>query len=243
MSGQVTEAVILMAGSGSRLSNGENKRLKPMLPLRGRPLISYTLNALAEANIDTVYAVIGYQGRALRAAIEPHVPARIDIRWIDNPQWQLKNGISALAAAPFVSAPFLLAMGDHLFEAPIVGLLLREAALDRLNIAIDKKLDSIFDLADAMKLQIRGDRVERIGKDLHDYDAIDTGLFVCPVEFFSHLEKAKTNGDCSLADGVHLMAVDGLVRGIDIGAAWWQDIDTPEMLAEAEKKLGALVRS
>ena len=33
------------------------------------------------------------------------------------------------------------------------------------------------------------------------------------------------------------MAADGLVRGIDIGPAWWQDIDTPEMLACAETQL------
>src|SRR5438067_1192721 len=60
MSRGITEAVILMAGSGSRFSKGERKRLKPLLPLFGRPLISYMLEALAEANIEKIYAVIGY---------------------------------------------------------------------------------------------------------------------------------------------------------------------------------------
>ena len=239
MSRGITEAVILMAGSGSRFSKGERKRLKPLLPLFGRPLISYMLEALAEANIEKIYAVIGYQGAALRAEIDPRVPAKINIHWIENPRWDLKNGVSALAAAGHVSAPFLLTMGDHLFDSAIVDLLLRAAEPDRLNIAIDRKLDSIFDLADAMKVQTDGERVVNLGKELEDYNAVDTGLFVCPLEVFSYLETAKVGGDCSLADGVRAMANTGLVRGIDIGGAWWQDVDTPEMLAQAEKQLRA----
>jgi len=237
MSRRVTEAVILMAGSGSRFSNGDRKKLKPLVQLLGRPLIAYTLEALAEANIETVYAVIGYQADALRSQIESRVPAKIDMRWIDNPHWQLKNGVSALSAARHVSAPFLLSMADHLFDSAIVDLLLRASEPDRLNIAIDRKLESIFDLDDAMKVQMEGEQVVAIGKDLPHYDAIDTGMFVCPAEIFSYLEAAKINGDCSLADGVRAMARDGLVRVIDIGSTWWQDIDTSEMLARAEEHL------
>jgi choline kinase len=237
MNRRVTQAVILMAGSGSRFGDAEEKRLKPLVRVHGRPLISYTLEALARAGIEKVYAVIGFRGESLRAGIEPLVPREIDIRWIDNPHWQLKNGISALAVAPHVSAPCLLAMGDHFFNAAIVDLLLSEAKLDQLNVAIDRKLDAIFDLDDAMKLQVEGERVTAIGKDLRNYNAIDTGLFVCPVEFFGYLEKAKVKDDCSLADGVRAMAADGLVRGIDIGPAWWQDIDTPAMLAHAQQQL------
>jgi choline kinase len=102
-------------------------------------------------------------------------------------------------------------------------------------VAVDRKINAIFDLGDAMKVKTNGDRVVAIGKDLQDYDAIDTGLFVCPPEVFTYLEQAKRDGDCSLADGVRAMAADGKVRAIDIGDAWWQDIDTPEMLAQAEK--------
>ncbi|MFZ0917202.1 MAG: hypothetical protein WAN04_09945, partial [Candidatus Udaeobacter sp.] len=79
-----------------------------------------------------------------------------------------------------------------------------------------------------------------IGKDLRVYDAIDIGLFVCPMEIFSHLERAKSEScrnDCSLADGIRMMAADDKVRAIDIGTAWWQDVDTPQMLQHAEKEM------
>ncbi|HEU4772684.1 MAG TPA: hypothetical protein VFS68_11070, partial [Candidatus Udaeobacter sp.] len=109
---------------------------------------------------------------------------------------------------------------------------------DVLNIAIDRKLDSIVDLDDAMKLQMRGNKVTAIGKNLQTYDAIDTGLFICPSDIFGYLEQAKSSNsanDCSLANGIELMAAHGKVRGIDIGSGRWHDIDTPRVLEHAEQ--------
>jgi 1L-myo-inositol 1-phosphate cytidylyltransferase len=243
MSQTITEAVILMAGVGSRLQTTGEVRLKPLLPVLGRPLISYTLEILAKNGIKTIYAVIGFEGALLRGGLEPLIPTELTMRWIDNPNWRLKNGISLLAAAPHVERPFLLTMGDHLFYEAIVDLLLKQQQPDRLNLAIDCKIASIFDLDDAMKVRTQDDRIVAIGKDLQDYNAIDTGVFGCPPEFFNYLAKAKLDGDCSLADGVRAMAGDELARGVDIGDAWWQDIDTPEMLARAEEHLRAAGQS
>ena len=243
MSKTISQAVILMAGSGSRLRSAGENCLKPLVPLLGRPLISYTLDALTKAGIKTIYAVVGFEGHSLRADVQPLVPSNINVCWIDNPDWRKQNGISVLAAAPHVTAPFLLTMCDHLFNDATVDLLIESADLNQLNLAIDKKLDSIFDLDDAMKVQTRGDRVAAIGKNLCAYDAIDAGLFVCPLEIFEYLERAKRGGDCSLADGIRLMAADNKVGAINIGEAWWQDVDTPEMLQCAEKNLSAPVKS
>ncbi len=128
-------------------------------------------------------------------------------------------------------------MSDHLFDNAIVDLLIDSSNPDMLNIAVDRKLESICDLDDAMKVQTRGNRIAAIGKNLRDYDAIDTGLFVCPVEIFDYLEQAKRNGGCSLADGVRLMAADSMVSAVDIGGARWHDIDTPQMLQYAEEDM------
>jgi 1L-myo-inositol 1-phosphate cytidylyltransferase len=234
---RITEAVILMAGSGSRLRGENETALKPLILIRGRPLISYTIEALLGAGIKTINAVIGFEGERVRAGLQPLVPSGVSLRFIENAEWRKQNGISLLAAAEYVKAPFVLTMADHLFDRAIIDQLIASADVSLLNVAIDKKLKSIFDIDDAMKVQTRGDRIVAIGKDLQDYDAIDTGLFVCPVEFFDFAKRAKQNGDCSLADGVRLMAAADIVRGFDIGDAWWQDVDTPEMLAFAGEHL------
>jgi 1L-myo-inositol 1-phosphate cytidylyltransferase len=236
----VSEALVLAAGEGSRLRGSDKTFLKLFVPVLGRPLISYTLGALTCAGIKTVHFVVGYESERMIAQLRGLVPSGVSASFIENRDWRRQNGISLLAAAGHVGAPFLLTMSDHLFDDDIVDCLLDNFDPGLLNIAIDRKLGSIFDLDDAMKVQTRGYRVAAIGKDLREFDAIDTGLFVCPLEIFDYLERAKSDGrenDCSLADGVRLMAGDGKVRAIDVGESWWQDVDTPQMLQQAEKAL------
>jgi 1L-myo-inositol 1-phosphate cytidylyltransferase len=242
----VSEAVILIAGEGSRLRGAGKNLLKPFVPVLGRPLISYTLDALIQARIKNVHFVVGYESERMIAQLKRLVPSGVSASFIENPDWRKQNGISLLAAAGHVGAPFLLTMSDHLFDDAIIGCLLENFDPGSLNIALDRKLDSVFDLHDAMKVQTRGYRVAAIGKDLRAFDAIDTGLFVCPLKIFDYLERAKSDNsanDCSLADGVRLMAGDGKVRAVDIGESWWQDVDTPQMLQQAEKALTNCRRS
>ena len=234
----VSEAVILIAGQGSRLRGADKNCLKPFVPLLGRPLLSYTLEAASSAGINTLHFVVGYESDQVIAKAKQLIPPHITASFIVNRDWEKQNGISLLAAAGHVNAPFLLTMGDHVFDDGIVDCLLDNFEPGLLNVAIDRKLESIVDLDDAMKLQTSGNKVTGIGKNLQSYNAIDTGLFVCPSDIFKYLEQAKSlndGNDCSLAQGVQLMAREGKVRGIDIGSAQWIDIDTPWVLKHAEQ--------
>jgi len=242
----ISEAVILMAGEGSRLRGSDNTFLKPFVPLLGRPLISYTLDTLIRVGIKTVDFVVGYESGRMIEQVKQFLPSDLSTSFIENRDWQKQNGISLLTAANHVSKPFLLTMSDHLFDGAAVDRLLDSSEPGFLNVAVDRKLDCIFDLEDAMKVQTSGNRITNIGKNLRHYDAIDTGLFVCPVEIFDYLERVKSGSgrsDCSLADGVQLMARDDRVRAIDIGDAWWQDVDTPQMLECAERQMSERIQS
>ena len=236
----ISEAVILMAGEGSRLRGLDRAFLKPFVPVAGRPLISYTIGVLVNAGIKNLNFVVGYESKRTTAQVKPLIPSGVSASFIENRDWKKQNGVSLLAASHHVDRPFLLTMSDHLFDNAIVDLLIELSDPGFLNIAIDRKLESIFDLDDAMKVRIDGNRLTDIGKNLSDYDAIDIGLFICPVEMFDCLKRTMRNGDCSLADGVRLMARENKARAIDIGDGWWQDVDTPDMLRHAEKKMKSL---
>ena len=63
---KITDAVILMAGSGSRLQASVPK---PLIPMLGRPLISYIFDALQSAGVQNVHVVVGANSDALVARI------------------------------------------------------------------------------------------------------------------------------------------------------------------------------
>ena len=237
---KISDAVILMAGTGSRLRGSAETIAKPLIPIGGRALISYAIDAFEKVGVEKIHAVVGPNGDELAAAVAPLLPRHMQFHPIPNPNWQKQNGVSLLTVAGKVHSPFFLAMGDHLFESSIVTSLLRDADFSRLNLAIDRKIASIFDLDDAMKVRTDGDRLLAIGKNLKDYNAIDTGIFICPEAIFEYLRRVLRNDDCALADGVRLMAEEGNALAIDIGDAWWQDVDTPEMLARAEEEMARL---
>ena len=191
--------------------------------------------------MESIHAVVGPNGDELAAALAPLLPSHMKFNAIPNSNWQKQNGVSVLAAAGRVRTPFFLAMGDHLFEPSILSQLIAQADPDKLNLAIDMKIASIFDLDDAMKVRTEDNRIVAIGKKLDDFNAIDTGIFVCPESIFEYLRRVLREGDCSLADGVRLMAEEGNALAVDIGEAWWQDVDTPEMLTRAEQEAKRLL--
>jgi 1L-myo-inositol 1-phosphate cytidylyltransferase len=232
----VANAVVLMAGTGSRLRASDQDLPKPLFPVLGRPLVAYTLDALARLCLTNVYAITGYESELVTQRVAEFAPSDLKMHFVYNPDWQKQNGISVLSAAPFVKEPFLLMMSDHLFDDAAIQTLLSPPDANCLKLAIDRKIQSIFDLDDAMKVRTDGDKICAIDKRLTDFNAVDTGLFACSPEFFRYLERSKVNGDCSLADGVRLAAAEDKARVVDIGDAWWQDVDTPQMFAEAERR-------
>ncbi len=240
MSDTIDQAVILAAGLGSRLRKNDSDYLKPLYPLFGKPLVAYVMDALAQIGVKRFFVVVGFEKQELIPGLQDALPRETSLEFIDNPDFHLSNGISLLKAAKIVKGRFILSMCDHLYRHTMVRRLVHGASnKDFLYLAVDRKLSSIFDMDDATKVRTEGDKIIDINKKLKKYDAIDTGLFVCPETIFEHLaDVSRTQGgDCSLSDGVRTMAETGRSRIVDIGDAFWQDVDTPEMFEHAERWL------
>ncbi len=235
----IDQALILAAGHGSRLRDHVPVAHKALVQIAGEPLLVRTCRLLEQSGLREVVVVTGHCGADVRAALKGASGLGIGLRFVENAQWKLANGISVLAATELLAEKFLLLMADHLFDpAMIAALCSVSLSPGEVVLAVDRKLDAIYDMDDATKVQLAGERVAAIGKELADFNAIDTGLFACSTALVAHLSAVEARcGDCSLTDGMRAVIEQGRLRAWDIGAAWWQDVDTPGALAHGMRLL------
>ena len=233
--------VVLAAGFGSRLAGThEATDLKPLTPVAGTPLLLRTLHSLETAGCSRAVIVVGYGMDTVQTEIENRYDGPLSLTFAVNEHYDRQNGVSVLAAEPYVDdGPFLLTMADH-----VLGDTLMEKARHHrppehgATLLVDYKLDTIFDMDDAMKMRVEDGRPRAIGKRLDEYNCVDTGVFVATsglMEALSAVYAAK--GDAALSDGIQRLMGEGRMQTLDIGSGFWQDVDTPEMLAHAEEML------
>ena len=238
----ITQAVLLAAGMGTRLRQRDDDPPKPLTVVRGRTLIGRALEACRAAGLTRVHVVIGFRADEVRAAVERDpAAAGLDVRFILNDEYQRSLGISVAKARGHVDAPFVLAMTDHLFD----GALIRAAAsadmvAADLYLCVDRRIAEVHDLDDATLVRTDGDRLVDLDKGLPGFDAVDCGVFAATPALLDDLVTARTAlGDPTLSDGVKHLAARGRARVVDIGDAFWIDVDTPDALDEANRRLAA----
>jgi 1L-myo-inositol 1-phosphate cytidylyltransferase len=236
----VRRAIILAAGLGSRLVTGEEFP-KPLKPVAGVPLLVRILRTLQHTGIEQAVVVVGYRKEQLEAALRGEPSLTLDLQFVFNEAWdKTANGVSLLAARRWLDEDCVLSMADHLYSAEIVRRLQAAALGGGCALAIDRDIPGCFDLDDATKVKLDGDRIAGIAKDLAAYDALDTGVFRVNALLGDALaEVYARRGDASLSDGVRALSASGRFFVVDVGAARWIDVDTPEAHAEAERLLRA----
>ncbi|TNE72777.1 nucleotidyltransferase [bacterium] len=233
--------VILAAGFGSRLAGTvKETSLKPLTPVAGVPLIFRTIRSLEVAGCSKIVIVLGYAYNEIKSDIENAYDGATPIVFVKNENYKLSNGISVLTASSEIATDeFVLTMADHILSDEMMGLAAtHQPTKDGATLLVDFKIDSIFDMDDATKVYEEGGLIKRIGKTIQGYNCIDTGVFICTKALIGEIEKVfKVKGDASLSDGVQSLSSINKMAILDIKDAFWQDVDTPEMLAYAEKQL------
>jgi len=230
------DCLIIAAGRGSRLvSRGEPK---PLVTLGGTTLIERVIGTAARAGVRGFCVVTGYLAEKIEGALSASpLLEGLDLRFVHNPEWERENGLSVACAAGSVGERFVLLMSDHLFEERVLARLLAEPiAGDEVILAVDTRISGhpTVDLEDVTRVRVESGAIRDIGKGLADYNAFDTGMFLCTPALFAALEESFRRGDRSLSGGIRALAARGKARAFDVGDGLWIDVDDDAAYRRAE---------
>jgi len=232
------KAIILSAGQGRRLLPLTERVPKCMLPVQGRPLIYWQLDALMRCGVRDIAVVVGYGAEAVEAGLASYGhPQRI--RALYNPFYATTdNLVSCWVARGEMQEEFLILNGDTLFEAGALECLLA-APEHPITLAISCK--GGYD-DDDMKVIREGDRLVRVGKKLplDRVNAESIGMMTFrgdgPKLIREAIDKAMRTPDAlkqwylSLIDAV---AERGVVYTQQVSAQGWAEVDSVADLERA----------
>lgn len=217
---------------------------KPMLPVAGRPLLEWILDALREAGIDRYVIVTGYRAERIEKHFGDGSHFGATIRYC---RQQVRDGTARallLAREAVGDHPFLLAWGDILTERSNYPKLLDTFTGTGCDALLS--VNWVEDPCRGAAVYVDGDgRIERIvekpppGTATTHWNNAGIAVFR-PVAFRYAAEvRPSPRGEYEIPDAISAMVAARLsVRAFPL-AGIWSDVGTPEDLARAQQLLAA----
>lgn len=116
------KAMILAAGLGQRMRPLTDTLPKPLLPVAGKPLLQYHLEALRQSGVQEVVINLAYLGEKIRAFVGDGHDFGLQVVYSEEPE-PLETGGGLMRALPLLGeAPFLLVNGDVWTDYPLTRL-------------------------------------------------------------------------------------------------------------------------
>jgi MurNAc alpha-1-phosphate uridylyltransferase len=219
------KAMVLAAGRGERLRPLTDTTPKPLLPVRGRPLIEHLLVALAAAGVREIVVNLSWLGDQVRAMLGDGHGLGLEIRYSDEGARALETGGGIQRALPLLGPdPFIVVNGDVWTDYSFTALCRRDALaandLARLVLVPNPPHHPLGDFA------LDGGRVRAQGGSRHTFAGI--GLY--RAQLFEQCEA----GAFPLAPLLRAAAAADRVAG-ELHAGVWADIGSIERLRALDR--------
>src|SRR3989338_5717311 len=112
------KVVILAAGKGTRLAPLTNNLAKVLVPINGKPFLSYVLDNLIAAGYKEIALIVGYRGEQIIEFVSKRydAPKSVSFTFIEQPE-QKGTGDAIRCAKTFCgSEHFVVVSGDGLLS-------------------------------------------------------------------------------------------------------------------------------
>jgi len=231
---EVTHAMILAAGRGTRMLHLTEELPKPMIEVRGRPILETIIRGLQENGIRKVLVVVGYRKEVIMDHFGDGSAFGLEVEYVVQ---EVQNGtgkVVELGRAFTGAHPFVLSYGDILVPSASYAPLTR---LDGDDARIAVKINEDATKGGAVFLDEEGlvtDLIEKGAPGQPTSPYYNAGIYTFgPVihEYVARL-RLSPRGEYELTDAIREMAYDALtVRAIELQGEW-ADVRDPGIVQD-----------
>ena len=231
---KIDRAVILAAGRGTRMRELTADLPKPMIEVRGKPVLQHIVEGLRDAAVRKFLIVVGYRAEGVQNFFGDGSRYKIDIQYTTQVTQDGTGRVVELARNFSGDSAFVLAYGDIL--------------VDPTNY---KRIVDLADDVEAVVSVTRGEDVSKGGAvfvneqmellDLREKPKpgeatspwYNAGLYAFRPSIFDFTAKLKPSprGEYELTDAIRELAQSGKkIQALELTGAW-ADVRDPEILA------------
>jgi bifunctional UDP-N-acetylglucosamine pyrophosphorylase/glucosamine-1-phosphate N-acetyltransferase len=229
-------AIILAAGEGTRMRPLTSTRPKPMLPIAGKPILEWNMQALAAAGVKKAVVVVGYRKEKIIDYFGRKY-AGIKLEYVEQKE-QLGTGHAVATAEGKVKGSFIVMNGDVLVFDDLVREL--TGVFEKRKPDAGMCLAKVSDPSKYGVAEVKGGYV----KSLEEKPAkprsnlANAGVYAFDESVFDVLKQVKKSKrlEYELTDAIKALIASGRVSAVTSKDAWidvglpWHLLDANEIL-------------
>ena len=237
---KIDKAVILAAGRGTRMRELTADLPKPMIAVRGKPVLQHIVEGLRDAGIREFLIVVGYRGDTVRNFLGDGSRYDIAIRYTTQTVQDGTGRVVDLARDFVRASPFLVSYGDILVDPTnykrVVDLSNDVEALISVTQGEDVSQGGAVFVNEKMEVIDIREKAQPGKLTTQWYNA---GIYVFRptiFEFTANLQRSP-RGEYELTDAIRALAQSAKkVRALELTGNW-ADVRDPEILARLNQEL------
>jgi len=225
-------AIILAGGLGERLRPLTEHTPKPLLPIKGKPIMQYAIENLKRHGIKDITLAISYHADKIREYFEIGQKLGVNISYSIESS-PLGTGGAVKQAADGIHEPFILIWGDNLADYNITELV---KAYERQKAMITMTLTAREDVENFGVAKLDGDKigyfVEKPRREEAPSNLINAGCFIIHPDALAILPDGKSNIE---RECFEIQARKGVVSAYNHLGQWFPT-DTLEKYKKADEE-------
>ena len=231
----VKKAVLLAAGKGTRMRELTNDLPKPMIAVRGQPILRHIVDGLKAAGVTQVLIIVGYRADVVTDYFKDGSELGLSIEYTTQVVQDGTGRVVELARDFAGADPFILSYGDILIEPAnyqrLVALNDAEALVSvKHNPGEIAKGGAVF-VNDRFEMTDLREKPQPGEPTSPWYNAGVYTFRPSIFEFTAKLEKSP-RGEYELTDAIRALALSGKKVQVLELAGDWADVRDPEVLAQ-----------